>query len=119
MDIGATILGAMAIVLGLLMPVTLVGIILWYKARRNQLLHDTALKLAEKGQPVPPELFADTSGPHANLRLGVVLLMLGIGIALSLYLIDLRSWAFGIIPMFMGIGYLIVWKIESTETATK
>ena len=118
MDFGTTILGAMGIVLGLLMPVTLVGIILWYKMRRNQLLHETALKLAEKGQPIPPELFSDSSGPHANLRLGVVLLMLGIGIALALYLIGLRSWAFGIIPMFMGIGYLIVWKIETTERVT-
>ena len=35
MDFGTTVLGAMAIVLGLIMPVTLVGIILWYKARRN------------------------------------------------------------------------------------
>ena len=115
MDFGTTIVSAMAIVLGVLMPVSLVGIILWYKARRNQLLHETALKLAEKGQPVPPELFADQREPYSNLRRGVVLVMLGLGICLALYLVGMRFWAFGIIPMFMGVGYLIVWKLESGD----
>lgn len=112
MDFGTTVLGAMGIILGLLMPVMVVGMILWYKARRNQLLHETALKLAEQGQPVPASLFADQTGPFASLRTGVVLLMLGLGISLALYLCGIKFWAVGIIPMFMGLGYLIVWKLE-------
>ena len=112
MDIGTTVLAAMGIVFGVVMPVMLVGLILWYKARRNALLHETALKLAEKGQPVPHSLFADTSGPKANLRQGVVLLMLGLGICAALYLSGIKVWAVGIIPLFMGVGYLIVWKLE-------
>ena len=112
MDFGTTVLGAMAIVLGLIMPVTLVGIILWYRAHRNQLLHETALSLAEKGQPIPAELFVD-SKPYSNLRRGVVLVMLGLGICLALHLYGMKFWAFGIIPLFTGAGYLIVWKIES------
>lgn len=115
MDFGTTILGVTAIVLGIFTPVVMVGIILWYKSRRNELLHDTALKLAEKGQPVPAELFADPVEPYADLRRGVVLVMLGIGISLALFLVGMRFWAFGIIPMFMGVGYLIVWKMGSIE----
>ena len=122
MDFGTTVLGAMAIVLGLIMPVTLVGIILWYRARRNELLHETALKLAEKGQPIPARLF-EGSEPYSNLRRGVVLVMLGLGICLALYLYGMKFWAFGIIPLFTGAGYLIVWKIEirtlSPTTITK
>lgn len=118
MDIGTTILGAMGIVLGLLMPVTLVGIILWYKSRRNERLHDTALKLAASGQPIPPELFSGGWGPNTSLRLGVVLVMLGIGTCLALYMTGLRAWAFGIIPIFMGVGYLIVWKLEAADPKT-
>ena len=116
MDFGTTIVASMAIFLGVLMPVAIVSTFLWYKARRNQLLHETALKLVEKGQPVPPELFADRREPHSNLRLGVVLVMLGLGIALSLYLSEMRFWTFGIIPLFMGAGYLIVWKLEGGDT---
>ena len=112
MDFGTTILGAMGIVLGLFMPVMLVGLILWYKARRNQLVHQTALKFAEHGQPVPPALFAEQSGLDTNLRQGVVLLMLGLGICVALYLCGIKFWAVGIIPLSMGIGYLIVWKLE-------
>lgn len=115
MDFGTTILGAMAIVLGFLVPAAVVGIIVWYKARNTQLMHETALKLAEKGQPVPPELFADRAGPYSDLRRGLVLVMLGLGICLALYFCGLRFWAFGIIPMFMGLGYLIVWKLVSVE----
>ncbi len=116
MDFGTTVLGAMAIILGVMMPVIIVGLILWYKARRNQLMHETALKLAEKGQPVSPFFYADQNSPFASLRTGVVLFMLGIGISLALYLCGIKFWAVGIIPMFMGIGYLIVWKLEGGGT---
>jgi uncharacterized membrane protein YbaN (DUF454 family) len=115
MDFGTTILGVMGIVLGLLMPVTLVGLILWYKARNTQRMHETALKLAEKGQPVPPELFTDHGAPYANLRTGMVLVMLGLGICLALFFSAMRFWPFGIIPLFMGMGYLIVWKLEGAD----
>ena len=117
MDFGTTILGAIGIILGVMMPVMVVGLILWYKARRNQLMHETALKLAEKGQPVPSSLFAEQTGPFASLRTGVVLLMLGLGISLALYLCGIKFWAVGIIPMFMGLGYLIVWKLEGGTTS--
>ena len=115
MDFGTTILGAIGSVLGLVMPVTVVGIILWYKAPKNQLMHATALKLAEQGQPIPPAFFAKQSASLSNLRYGVVLVLLGVGICLALYLCQLRFWAFGIIPMFMGLGYLIVWKLDDGE----
>lgn len=118
MDFGTTILGAMGIILGVLMPVLVVGLILWYKAHRTKLLHETALKLAEKGQPVPAELFADQSSTSGSLRQGVVLLMLGIGICLALYLCGIKFWAIGIIPLFMGLGYLMVWKLESGVAET-
>ena len=115
MDFGTTIVASIGIFLGVLMPVMMVGIILWYKTRRNQLLHETALKLVEKGQPVPAALFVDQREPHSNLRRGVVLIMAGLGISLSLYLFGMQFWTFGIIPLFMGVGYLIVWKLESTD----
>lgn len=117
MDFGTTILGAIGIILGLVMPVTVVGIILWYKARKNQLMHATALKLAEQGQPIPPGLFANQPSSQSNLRYGVVLFLLGMGICLALYLSGLRFWAIGIIPMFMGVGYLIVWKLDTVSGA--
>ena len=104
MDFGTTILGAIGTILGLVMPVTVVGIILWYKARKNQLMHATALKLAEQGQPIPPEFFAKQYASRSNLRYGVVLVLLDMGICLALYLRELRFWAFGIIPMFIGLG---------------
>ena len=69
MDSGHTLIAGLAIVLGLGAPITLIALIRWYKSRKTRLIHETALRLAEKGQSVPPELF-------------------------------------------MGLGYLVVWKME-------
>ena len=56
------------------------------KPRKNQLLHATALKLAEQSQPISAEFFAKKSASQSNLRYGVVLVKLyvvSIGGALS------------------------------------
>jgi len=85
MDFGTEILGAMGSILGLLVSAIVVGMIPWYKARRNQLMHETALKLAEKGQPVPSSLFAEQTGSFSSLRTRVALLMPGLGISTVLF----------------------------------
>lgn len=100
---------------GTLFPVAIVWLILRYRTRRNQLIYDTALKLAEKGQPVPPELFANLNAPGSDLRRGVVLAMFGLALSITLYEVG-APWTFGLIPLFMGIGFLLVRKIESKET---
>ena len=99
---------------GTFIPVMIVWLILRYRGQRNQLIYDSAVKLAEKGQPVPPELFANLNQPGSDLRRGVELAMLGIAISFGLCEVG-APWTFGLIPLFMGIGFLIVWKIERHE----
>ena len=67
------------------LPVLLVAIILYYKHRRQQVTHDTIMKLAEKGLPVPPELLAPPV-PRKAYRSGLRggLLLVGLGIADSI-----------------------------------
>ena len=112
MDFGTSVVATLAIVLGVGTPIVLVGIILWYKSRKTRQIHETAMRLAEKGQPVPPELFLGADEPFSDLRRGVVLLSLGLGLALFMYQVD-KPWSIGLIPAFMGIGYLVVWKLEA------
>lgn len=96
---------------GALMPIVIVWLFLRFRAERNQLVYDTAVKLADKGQPVPPELFANINQPISDLRRGIVLVMFGLALCIALYEFD-APWTFGLVPTFMGIGYLIVWQIE-------
>ena len=115
MDIGTTLVATSAIVLGIGMPVALVIAFLWYRAKRNQLNHETALKFAEKGQPIPPELLSGGDEVQSDLRRGVVLVMLALGLGLFMYQNSL-AWSVAAIPLFMGIGYLIVWKLAAGKT---
>ena len=111
MDFGITMVAGMAIILGIASPIALLGLVLWYKSRKTRMIHETALRLAEKGQAVPPELFMGADEPFSDLRRGVVLIALGLGLALFMYQMD-KPCGVGLIPLFMGIGYLVVWKLE-------
>ena len=83
-------------------------------ARQARFTHETIRLMVEKGQPVPPELFRDPklTRPRNDLRRGVTLIAFGIGF--SAFLVSLHStwWAIGFIFILMGVGYLIVWKME-------
>jgi hypothetical protein len=104
------------ILFGTLMPVTIVWLVLRYRTSRNQLVYDTAVKLAEKGQPVPAELFTNLNPTGSDLRRGFLLIMLGVAICICLYELGV-PWTFGLIPLLMGVGFLIVWRLESRDAA--
>jgi hypothetical protein len=101
-------------------PVALVALILAYKHRKLRMKHETLLKLAEKGVPIPPELLSE-SGPRPNsdLRRGIILVAVGLG--LSIFMAQVGNgapWAIGLIPAFAGLGYLITWKLEQQDAGT-
>lgn len=112
MDFGSTLVAGLGIIFGIGAPIGLVALILWYKTRKTRMIHETAMRLAEKGQPVPPGLFLNTEAPHSDLRRGVVLIALGLGLSLFMYQMA-GPWSLGLIPLFIGFGYLAVWKLES------
>jgi hypothetical protein len=115
MNTGTVIIAMTAITFGIASPLMLVAAILWYKLKKTERLHEIALKLAEKGQTVPPELFISPETPYSDFRRGVVLLTLGIALSLALSQIG-APWAFGLIPLFMGLGYLLVWRMEGSRS---
>jgi hypothetical protein len=113
MDYAQPIIPVVGILATFGLPLLLVVVILVYKHRRNQLQHETILKLAEKGLPVPPELLAPPQ-PRSGLRGGLVLV--GLGIALSVFFWQHgQEWSIGLIPGLMGVAMLIAWKIESAR----
>ena len=112
MDFGTSMLAIVATVASMGVPVLIVGMVLWYKSRRTRLMHETAVRLAEKGQAVPPELFLGREQPYSDLRRGVVLMAAGIALCIALNQLGV-AWTIGLIPLFMGLGYVLVWKLES------
>ncbi len=136
MDTAPWIVGLVFLVVGsiFLTPVILLIGIIWYKLRKTRLQNEAMLALAEKGV-VPPAQAADalaTSTPAASiapqvyqqaialrkrvvwsdLRKGVILSMVGLG--LSFYAVTANgepSWI-GLILLFVGVGYVALWWLE-------
>jgi len=77
--------------------------------------------LAEKGQPIPPALLAPPTPAvrqRSDMRRGVVLCMVGLGLMLFFGAVNAwegGSWAIGVIPFVIGLGYLLVWKLEGEK----
>jgi len=99
-------------------PVLIVAVILYFGFSRSRMTHRTIRMMVEKGQPVPAELLAPPAPAQrqrSDMRRGVVLVMIGLGLILFLGAVNEwegGAWAIGVIPFLIGLGYLLVWKLE-------
>lgn len=102
-------------------PIIIVIAILVHKSRRTQRIHQTVVALAEKGLPIPPDLFIDRppADSTSTLHKGVVLIAVGLGLTIFFLSMTERHapWGVGMIPLLIGVGYLIVWKLEGKDKA--
>jgi len=113
------VIALMAVILLFGTPVIIVIAILAHKTRRTKAIHDTVVRLAEKGLPIPPDLFVDKppEDMRSSLHKGVVLIAVGLGLTIFFLTIPERNvpWGVGMIPLLIGVGYLIVWWLESKK----
>jgi hypothetical protein len=82
----------------------------------------TIRMMVEKGQPVPAELLA----PHtkavrqrSDVRRGVIWTMTGLGAMIFLGAVndwEGGAWSIGLIPFLIGLGYLMIWKLEGKKS---
>lgn len=143
-DPGLAVMVIGVVFIVLLTPILIIALVVWYKIRRNRMQNETMLKLAEKGIVPPVEALqgmgsraadatlvrAASALPPAeqvqvltkraawsDLRKGVI--MGTIGLALTFHgLIDDGSpgW-FGLILLFVGLGYIALWYFEERQAA--
>jgi hypothetical protein len=127
-----------------LTPVLITGLLIWYKLRKNRMLNDTMVQLAEKGvAPTADVLQALTAGrttaaasamasrasvvdqvktlrtqaAWSDLRKGVILTAVGLSF-IAYSVADDRSpnWV-GLVLLFLGIGYGFLWYFEDRQLA--
>src|SRR5438132_5091082 len=99
------------------MPVAIVGLIMYFGFSKSRALHKTVRMMVEKGQPVPEALLnpPPVVRQRSDLRRGVVLLMVGLGLMVFFGAVndwEGGSWSLGIIPFLIGAGYLLVWRLD-------
>jgi hypothetical protein len=114
-------------------PVVIVGLIMYFSFSKSRALHRTVRMMVEKGQPVPEALLnpPPVIRQRSDLRRGVVLLMIGLGVMVFFGAVndwEGGAWSLGIIPFLIGLGYLLVWRLDvrrseslppKTETSLK
>ena len=99
-------------------PVLIVALIMYFGFSKNRALHRTVRIMAEKGQPIPAALLAPPTPAvrqRSDMRRGIVLVMVGVGVMVCFGAWsdwEGGSWALGVIPFVIGLGYLLVWKLE-------
>ena len=115
-------------IVALMIPIVAIIMGIQAKMRREQLLHETLRQLADKGQPLPPELLAQLTGDPSgradavkrgrtvSLQVGAVNLAVGLALALMFSLMNPNSWLWtiGCLPGFIGLALLVVWWVESS-----
>jgi hypothetical protein len=128
-----------------LVPLLIIVLLIWYKLRKNRLANETMLKLAERGI-VPPAAAMDAvaSGTTASvaaaavpppgnpayeqarylhrrtvwsdLRKGVILSAAGLALSFWSMLDDGTANSVGLVLLFVGLGYCLLWFFEDRTT---
>lgn len=102
-------------------PVAIVVMIGIFSMISTRMRQRTIRMMVEKGQPVPAELLAPAVRGvrrRSDARRGVVWTMIGLGLMIWLAAVNDwqgGAWSFGLIPFLIGLGYLIVWKLENKK----
>jgi len=128
-----------------LVPLLIIVLLIWYKVRKNRMLNETMIKLAEKGV-VPPAEALDAlntnrvdatvaSSPataplyeqakqlrqraaSSDLRKGVLLTAVGFGLIAYSMFEDGTPNGLGLILFFVGIGFCVLWFFEDPARRT-
>jgi hypothetical protein len=110
-------------VISMLFPIAIVFIVLYFRHRRAQQLHDTVKYLADKGQPIPPELLDPprTPGVSESARFrAITLIGVGVGLGLMFYLLNLKFlMGIGALLLCIGIAQLVALRFEKPGPETR
>ena len=81
---------------------------------RQQIIHD----MIDKGHDIPKELLTRPSVPgRSDLHKGIILIGFGISCIIVLFSFSITNnyWTIGLIPLILGIAYLISFKFDKTK----
>jgi hypothetical protein len=118
-------LNGAGIVLICLLPFLFVGTIIYIKVKaqkeESKRKYELYSKSLEMGQTVPEHFFDEPkkNNPTSNLKRGILWLVVGVALLISFTVMHQRdALIVGIVPTFVGIGYLLVHFLEKPKTET-
>ncbi len=126
-----------------LTPILIIALVIWYKMRKNRMLNETMIKLAEKGVVPPAEALEAVAGgrvsalregpstaplyEHArairkgiawsDLRKGIFAGAVGLGFVFYSMRDDGSPNGVVLVLLFVGLGYIVLWYFEDRRLA--
>ena len=123
-----------------LTPLLIIALVVWYKMRKTRMLNETMLRLAEKGVVPPSEAFTAVAGGQpaagpstaplyaqakevrrkavwSDLRKGIILGAVGLGFTFYSMLDDGSPNFVGLVLLFVGLAYIVLWYFEDRQVA--
>jgi hypothetical protein len=112
----ALVIGLVAVVLLFCTPIIIIVAMLRRSGQRQRLVNELALKLAEKGQQIPPELFLEPIRQKSDARRGIIWMSVGAGMFLG-GVFSGAGWlmGWGCIPLMMGVGFFLAARLEKRQ----
>ena len=89
------------------------------KKEESRRRYELYTKSLEMGQTVPEHFFDEPkkANPASNLKKGILWLVIGLGVLISFLVMHKENVLIvGIVPTFVGIGYLLVHFLEKPKT---
>jgi hypothetical protein len=96
-----------------------------FATRRERIRQETLRAMVDRGMEIPPGLIGDRARRTSDLRNGLVLVGAGVGVSLAFALVHLNGqsaselWSIGLVPMLMGGGYLVAWRVQARNTSDR
>jgi len=126
-----------------LTPILIIALVIWYKMRKNRMLNETMIKLAERGVVPPAEALEAVAGGRvsalrdgpstaplyenakalrkgiawSDLRKGIIAGAVGLGFVFYSMLDDGSPNFVGLVLLFVGLGYIVLWYFEDRRAA--
>ena len=95
--------------------ILVISLPLYFNMRKNRSFNAMIKEFATKGQQTPNELILSLSKKRSDFQKAIIMVSTGIAVsvALAIMIKDSRIWAVGLIPVIIGIGYYIAYRITN------
>jgi hypothetical protein len=106
-------------------PLLIVAFLLYAAHRKRRMNHEIINQYLASGKDIPPEvlngLFKETAAAPKNLlHRGMILSGIGAGLFLFLLIVGgIEAASIGLIPLFIGIAQILIWKLEGGGSGSK
>jgi hypothetical protein len=112
------LIGLVAVVLIFGTPIIIVLAAFRNRTNKQRLINELALRLAEKGHPIPPELFMEQVRQKSDLRRGIIWAAVGLGLVCFGGVSDSSDLiGIGTIPLMIGAGFAVAGWLENKQKA--